>query len=104
MAEKICPVCGNKTEIRKERLVEWIRRWDESQWSSSEWRKYLLDIISDSDVAQDKLSEIEPIYEEQAKYIKNLERQIELLQKTLDLAEKLAPRPIMIPGNSEVMK
>lgn len=104
MAESKCPVCGNMAEIKKEKIVDWIKRWDEAQWSSKEWRAYLLDIIRNSDIAQEKLSKIEPLYEEQEKYIKYLERQLELLQKTLDVVEKLTPRPIILSERSEVIK
>ena len=104
MADSKCPVCGNMSEIKKEKIVDWIKQWDESQWSSKEWRRYLLDIIRDSDIAQEKLSKIEPLYEEQEKYIKYLERQLELLQKTLDVVEKLTPRPIILSERSEVIK
>lgn len=74
-----------------ERLSEWVERWGESQWNSAEWRDFLLRCLRDWEIAEDRLSEIEPIYEKQIKYIVTLERQIELLQKTLDLAEKFAP-------------
>lgn len=91
-------------KVKKERLSKWIERWDESQWNSIEMRTYLISVIRDGEEVSDKLSKIEPLYEEQERYIKLLERQLELLQKTLDLAEKLAPRLVCIPGSSEVVK
>lgn len=91
-------------EIIREKNSQWVKRWDESQWNSPEWRRFVISLIEDGEVAMDELKEIKPIYEEQVRYIKLLERQLELLQKTLDLAEKLAPRPIFIPGSSEVTK
>lgn len=101
MAENKCPVCGNMAEIKKERIVDWIKQWDESHWKSAAWRQYLISLLCNGDIARDKLSKIEPLYEEQEKYIKYLERQVELLQKTLDIAEKFT-RPIVLTGNSEV--
>lgn len=83
-------------EVKSERMSELVERWDESQWNSVEWREFLIGYLRNGEIAQDRLSEIEPIYEKQIKYIVTLERQIELLQKTLDLAEKFAPRPIFI--------
>ena len=65
MADSKCPVCGNMSEIKKEKIVDWIKQWDESQWSS---------------------------------------KQLELLQKTLDVVEKLTPRPIILSERSEVIK
>ena len=91
-------------KIERERTSEWINQWDESQWSSREWRQYLVSIICDGDIAQEKLSKIEPLYEEQEKYIKLLERQLELLQKTLDIVEKFTPHPIILSERSEVIK
>lgn len=103
MADSKCPVCGNEG-VEKERIVDWINRWDESQWSSREWRQYLISLIVDGDIARQKLSEIEPLCEKQDKYIKELERQLGLLQKTLDIVEKLTPRPIILSERSEVIK
>jgi hypothetical protein len=91
-------------EFKRERASVWVEKWDESQWNATEFRLYLVNCLRDAEAAQDRLSEIEPLYEEQARYIKYLERQLELLQKTLDLAEKFAPRPIILPGSSEVIK
>lgn len=102
MAEINCPVCN--THIKTERFSEWMSRWGENEWSSPEWRQFLICEIEDGYKVRDKLAEIEPIYEKQALYIKELERQLELLQKTLDLAEKFTPRPLVIPGVSEVIK
>lgn len=103
MAENKCRVCGNVAEIKKERISEWVERWDESQWRSNKWREYLVKLLRNGDAVQDKLSKIEPLYEEQEKYIKYLERQVELLQKTLDIVEKITS-PIVPTGNSEVIK
>lgn len=94
MAEIKCPVCEKM--IKQERISEWMRRWGEDEWSSHEWRQFLICEIKDGQKAKDKLAEIEPLYEKQTLYIKDLERQLELLQKTLDLAEKFSPRPIFI--------
>ena len=103
MAEMQCPVCGRLREIRKERVSEWILRWDESQWSSPEWRRFIAGLIRDSDIAQEKLSELEPLCEKQEKYIDYLEKHLELLQKTLELAEKFTPRPIILHKDGEVI-
>ena len=92
-----------KPEFKKERTSEWMEKWDENEWGSAEWRRFVISLIRDGEIAQDKLNVIEPIYEEQGKYIKNLERQLELLQKTLDIAEKFYCHRIL-PGDSEVIK
>jgi hypothetical protein len=102
MAEINCPVCN--THIKTEAFSDWVKRWDESQWNSPEWRQFLIGEIEDFYATRDKLNKIEMLYEAQAEYVKTLERQIELLQKTLDLAEKFTPRPLVIPGVSEVIK
>lgn len=91
-------------EFKRERTSEWMERWGENEWGSTEWRQFIITLVRDAEIAQDKLNKIEPLYEEQEKYIKYLERQLELLQKTLDIAEKFTPRPIILPGSSEVIK
>ena len=91
-------------EMKRERTSEWMERWGENEWGSTEFRQFILNLVRDAEITQDKLNEIEPLYEEQGKYIKCLERQLELLQKTLDLVEKFAPRTIIFPGSSEVIK
>lgn len=93
-----------KFEKTKERMWEWAERWSDHEWNSPEWRQFVISLIRDGEEAQAKLNEIEPLYEEQVRYINLLERQMELLQKTLDLAEKLAPRLTILQGNSEVIK
>ncbi len=90
------------TEKIRERNSEWAQRWSEHEWGSSEWRQFIIALIREGEIAQDKLNEIEPLYKEQERYIKYLERQIELLQKTLDIAEKFS-RPIILPGDREVI-
>lgn len=87
----------------KERNSDWIRRWDDSQWNSAEWRALLINILHDAEIAQDKLSELEPLCERQEKYIDYLEKHLELLQKTLELAEKFTPRPIILHKDGEVI-
>lgn len=83
---------------------QWIEEWDESQWNSKEWRCYLISILREFEIDRDKLRTIEPIYETQTELIKLLERQVELLQKTLDIAERFTPRLIHFPGDREVIK
>lgn len=91
------------SEVKRERISEWAKRWDDSEWNSQEWRAFVVSLLRDGEEAMEKLNKIEPLYEEQEKYIKYLERQLELLQKTLDIAEKFS-RPIILPGDSEVFK
>jgi hypothetical protein len=95
-------------EIKTERFSykdsQWVAEWDESQWNSQEWRHYLTSILRDYERDRDKLRTIEPLYEKQTEQIILLERQLELLQKTLDIAEKFAPRLIHFPGDREVIK
>lgn len=90
-------------EIKFERFSEQVQRWDESQWNAKEWRQYLFSVLRDGEKALDKVSELEPLCESQGKYIKYLERQLELLQKTLDIAEKFT-RPIVLPGDGGGIK
>lgn len=90
-------------EFKTERISEWVERWDDFQWNSKEWREYLLSLLRAGEEVRDKLDKIEPLYEKQAEYIKYLERQLELLQKTLDIAERFS-RPIILPGDSGVVK
>lgn len=89
-------------EKRIERNSEWVQRWSEHEWGSAEWRQFIISLIREGEIAQDKLNEIEPLYKEQERYIKHLEKQLELLQKTLDIAEKYS-RPIILPGNGGVL-
>ena len=91
-------------DMKRERTSEWMERWSEHEWGNAEWRHFIITLVHDAEIAQDKLNKIEPLCEEQEKYIKYLERQLELLQKTLDIAEKFSPRPIILPGSSEVIK
>ena len=102
MAENKCPVCSR--EIKQATTAEWVSRWGEEQWRSLEFRRFLIDELEDAQKDREKLAEILPLYENQQKYIETLERQIELLQKTLDLAEKFAPRPIFTHVDGEVIK
>jgi hypothetical protein len=92
MLENKCPVCGFTTKVEREDISEWVSRWDESQWSSREWRQYLISTIRDGVDAQKELSEIKSLYEGQVTYIKHLEMQLDLLQKTLDVVAKNIPR------------
>lgn len=98
MAENKCPVCDR--EIKQATTAEWVSRWDEEQWRSPEFRRFLISELEDAQKDREKLAEILPLYENQQKYIETLERQIELLQKTLDLAEKFTPRPILLRGDT----
>ena len=90
-------------ERSRERISEWMQKWSEHEWGSVEWRQYVISLVYEGEKAQDELNKIKPLYEEQARYIKHLERQLELLQKTLDIAEKFS-RPIFIPGDSGGIK
>ena len=98
MADNKCPVCSRV--IKQERLSEWVNQWDEAQWKAPEFRAFIVEQLRDYEIEREKLEEIMPIYEKQEKYIQTLERQIELLQKTLDLAERFAPRPIIMGGTN----
>jgi hypothetical protein len=79
--------------------AEWIKSFEKEEWDSPAHRQYIIGCIEDGEEAQRKLNEIMPIYEKQCKYVELLERQLELLQKTLDLAEKMRPRLIMVEGD-----
>lgn len=103
MAENKCPMCGNVAEVKSESISEWASRWDDSQWNSREFRQFVVSLLREGEDAQKKLNALEPLYEEQERNIKYLERQLDLLQKTLDIAEKFS-RPIILPGDSEVIK
>lgn len=102
MEEMTCPKCN--TQIKTLNFAEWVEQWEDFQWNSPEWRDLLIKELWELCDLKDKLNNIEPLYEEQVKYIKTLERQLELLQKTLDIAEKFAPRPLVISGLGEVIK
>ena len=97
-----CPVCDK--QVKGEEFSEWLKGWNEEQWNSPEWRCRLIRDVASFSKRVDKLEEIEPIYEKQGEYIKTLERQLELLQRTLDIAEKFAPRALVMPGFGEVIK
>lgn len=97
-----CPICNKKIKIKQ--FSNWLEEWDESQWNSPEWRQFLKNEVKDLYETRHKLKELELRYEEQMKYLNTLEKQLELLQKTLDIAEKFSPRPLVIPGMSEVIK
>ena len=76
-----------------------IKNCTNEEWSSPEYRTFIIGCLMDGEEAQRKLSEIMPIYEKQCKYVELLERQLELLQKTLDLAEKMKPHLIKVEGD-----
>lgn len=90
-------------EFKSERTSEWVARWGDNEWNSKEYRDFIIRCVQDGEEAQCNLNKIEPLYEEQERYIKYLERQLDLLQKTLDIAERYS-RPIILPGSGEVMK
>jgi hypothetical protein len=96
-----------KPEYNNERFFEYVERWEEDEWGSPEWRRFLISHLSDLEIDNEKLTQkldaIMPVYEKQADYIKSLERQLELLQKTLDLIEKYNPRYV-ISKDGEVIK
>ena len=87
--------------IKDERFWQWVERWEESEFSSPEYISLLLKQLRDFEEDHYKLKKIESLYKEQADYIKKLERQMELLQKTLELAEKFAPRVLMMPDTEK---
>lgn len=102
MAEINCPICNKKINTKK--FSNWLKEWDEFQWNSPEWRQFLINEVGDLYETRHKMAELETLYEEQAKYIKSLEKQLELLQKTLDIAEKFSPRSLITPNVGEVIK
>ena len=102
MAEINCPVCSKM--IERESFAVWVKHWGEDQWGSPEWRQFLISEVEDIHINREKLAEMELLCDKQTKYIKELEKQLEMLQKTLDLVEKYTPRPIILPQNGEVSK
>lgn len=79
--------------------IDWIKTFEDEEWNSPEYRHYIISCIADGEEAQRKLSEIMPVYEKQCKYVELLERQLEILQKTLDLAERMIPHLIKVEGD-----
>ena len=91
MAENKCPIC-QKT-IEEVKFSDWIKRWGADQWNSPELRRLLISEVEDVRCLRDKIAELEPLCEKQARYIKELEKQLELLQRTLDIMDRIAPIP-----------
>ena len=83
--------------MAEERFSEWVARWDDEQFNSKEWRAMLISRIQDMEYGIEKYLTIKPIYEKQSDYINSLEKQLELLQKTLDIVERVN-RPVIIPN------
>ena len=81
-----------------------IDSFTDFEWNSPEYRQYISGYIIDSERELTRLSETEYLYKKQTEYVALLERQMKMLQKTLDIAEKFAPRIICMPGGSEVIK
>ena len=71
--------------------ADWIGNFSDKEWNSLEYRRLIIHLVAQGEEAQRKLTEIMPIYEKQCGYIELLERQMALLQKTLDLVEKIQP-------------
>jgi hypothetical protein len=93
-------------EKKNERFSDWVRRWDKEQWDSVEWRTFLASQLEYYEAEIDRLSKLEnheSTIEKQDEYIKLLERQLAVLQKTLDVAERYS-RPIVISELGGKMK
>lgn len=89
---------------------EWMRNWDDEMWNSPQWRSHLINIVEGLENNLFWLSEVEKEKdiiqaenEKQAKYIELIERQMVLLQKTLDVVERCAPAKIIIKDGGEVI-
>lgn len=65
------------------------------EWNSREYRQYIGNYIFESTHELERLYKIEQLYTKQTEYVVSLERQLTILQKTLDIAEKFS-RPIVI--------
>lgn len=101
MAEVKCPICDR--EIKAKEAEIWMKRWGEEEWADSTLRQCLISQFEYLTVRSEKLEVVEELCEKQAKYIQELERQLELLQKTLELVEKLRPPKILIPEGGEMV-
>lgn len=94
-------------EINRERLSDLVKKWDEDQWRSAEWRQYLVSTVADYECLMERLLKAEELCSNQQEEIKCLEKQcallqkqLSLLQKTLDIAERYS-RPIVIPNQTK---
>ena len=97
-------------EMKKERFSDYVRKWDNNQWASAEWRQFLISSLCEHEDLAEKHAETEKLCESQKNIIESLEqqintleRQLNLLHKTLDIVERVS-RPVVIPVNSEVIK
>jgi hypothetical protein len=97
-------------ETKREGISEFVKRWGSDQWESAEWRQYLISFLDNYEEMMDRLSNYEMVCNKQKEEITSLEkqcellhRQLKLLQKTLDVAERFS-RPIIIPGAEKERK
>lgn len=75
--------------------ADWVSKWDAPEWSNVGYQQLAITTIQGLEV---QLADLELLEEEndalksrcvrQERYIKELEKQLELLQKTLDLIDK----------------
>jgi DNA-binding ferritin-like protein len=95
-------------KTKKETMSEYVKNWGKDQWESEEWRQYLISTLADYESLMDRLAEAERICDKQKDEITSLEkqrkllqRQLELLQKTLDVAERFS-RPLIISDSRKI--
>jgi predicted RNase H-like nuclease (RuvC/YqgF family) len=75
--------------------ADWVSQWSSPEWSNVEYQRLAIITIQG---LEEQLADLELLEEEndtlksrcarQERYIKELEKQLELLQKTLDLIDK----------------
>jgi len=89
-------------ETKRQTISEWVKQWDKSQWEAAEWREFLVQTLSDYEMSMERYHEVNTVCEKQKieiesleKQCKLLQRQLGLLQKILDVAERYS-RPIVI--------
>ena len=79
-----------------------IDTFTDKEWNSPEYRRYIAACLKEGDRTEKDFGELQRLYEEQSKYVTLLERQMTILQKTLEVAEKVI-LPIRIPADGEVI-
>lgn len=75
--------------------ADWVSKWGIPEWSNVQYQQLAITTIQE---LEEQLADLELLKEEndtlksrcvrQERYIKELEKQLELLQKTLDLIDK----------------
>lgn len=78
---------------------EFVEGFTEKDWRSPEFRQYIIGTMGDYDELCDEHRKLKVSHEAQCAYVEMLEKQLGILQKTLDVAQKIINAPKFFSGD-----